>query len=378
MNIQECTKEYETWLHQRLQDFEEFDSDAFEQALAKKHKDMKDDGEHAFLRGTFYRWAQQWVDGEMKDAGVVIPVVGDTHVENFGTWRDAEGRLVWGVNDFDEACELPWTSDLVRLGVSAGLALVKIGNLNLSADDVCDAIHTGYKGVFDSQSPAPMVLQEDNDALRKLAWKLVLGESPKKWWQDEQEKLRELLHPPPEALAALQKGLPLGCTNVTTFERQGKAPGMGSRGKPRYYASANWQGARILREAKAILPSALEWAKKGDNSGLGLKEMLKLTVRCLDPFHTIHGRWVVRRLAPDSSKIELKDIDKAGASAEEKRDLFKSMGAELANLHLGTASLQTVGKDDELRRDVGEWSKELFRARVGEWTKKVISDYKKF
>jgi uncharacterized protein (DUF2252 family) len=26
-------------------------------------------------------------------------------VENFGAWRDVEGRLIWGINDFDEA----WT-----------------------------------------------------------------------------------------------------------------------------------------------------------------------------------------------------------------------------------------------------------------------------
>jgi len=36
-----------------------------------------------------------------------VLAVGDLHVENFGTWRDAEGRLIWGVNDFDEAWRLP-------------------------------------------------------------------------------------------------------------------------------------------------------------------------------------------------------------------------------------------------------------------------------
>ena len=51
-----------------------------------------------------------------------MPSVGDLHIENFGTWRDAEGRLVWGVNDVDEACRLPYTNDLVRLGTSAMLA----------------------------------------------------------------------------------------------------------------------------------------------------------------------------------------------------------------------------------------------------------------
>ena len=48
-----------------------------------------------------------------------VLAVGDIHLENFGTWRDAEGRLVWGVNDYDEAAEMPYILDLVRLAVSA-------------------------------------------------------------------------------------------------------------------------------------------------------------------------------------------------------------------------------------------------------------------
>lgn len=35
--------------------------------------------------------------------------IGDLHVENYGTWRDAEGRWVWGVNDFDEAFPMAYT-----------------------------------------------------------------------------------------------------------------------------------------------------------------------------------------------------------------------------------------------------------------------------
>jgi uncharacterized protein (DUF2252 family) len=31
-------------------------------------------------------------------------------------------RLVWGVNDFDEACRLPYTNDLVRLATSVTMA----------------------------------------------------------------------------------------------------------------------------------------------------------------------------------------------------------------------------------------------------------------
>jgi hypothetical protein len=51
---------------------------------------------------------------ELADAPKVL-AVGDIHLENFGTWRDADGRLVWGVNDYDEAADMPYTLDLLRL-----------------------------------------------------------------------------------------------------------------------------------------------------------------------------------------------------------------------------------------------------------------------
>ena len=53
------------------------------------------DSPFAFLRATFYRWVQLWpkVCPELANAALVLGV-GDLHVENFGTWRDSEGRLI--------------------------------------------------------------------------------------------------------------------------------------------------------------------------------------------------------------------------------------------------------------------------------------------
>jgi uncharacterized protein (DUF2252 family) len=76
-----------------------------------------------FLRATYFRWA--------KKIGRILPnlatapqvlAVGDAHFENFGTWRDGEGRLVWGINDFDDAATMPYPFDLVRLCTSAILS----------------------------------------------------------------------------------------------------------------------------------------------------------------------------------------------------------------------------------------------------------------
>ncbi|MFF4228324.1 DUF2252 domain-containing protein [Streptomyces sp. NPDC001820] len=47
---------------------------------------------------------------------------GDLHAENFGTYMNSNGRLIFNVNDFDEAYVGPFTWDLKRL--AASLALV--------------------------------------------------------------------------------------------------------------------------------------------------------------------------------------------------------------------------------------------------------------
>src|SRR6266853_4383499 len=93
--------------------------------LVLKHR-MMADAVFPFMRSTFYRWAQLWplVCPELA-RGPQVLAVGDLHVENFGTWRDLEGRLIWGVNDFDEAWPAAYTIDLVRLTTSAYLAIAE-------------------------------------------------------------------------------------------------------------------------------------------------------------------------------------------------------------------------------------------------------------
>ena len=107
MNFIKATRSYEKWLACCLR--------IVPSDLAYKHSYMAESF-FVFFRGTFYRWAQLWpeVCPELAAAPKVV-AVGDLHVENFGTWRDAEGRLVWGINDFDEAFPMAFTNDLVRL-----------------------------------------------------------------------------------------------------------------------------------------------------------------------------------------------------------------------------------------------------------------------
>src|ERR1043166_69433 len=91
--------------------------------LEYKHQAMAESA-FGFMRATFYRWMQLWNDAGKDVAGVpAVLAVGDLHVENFGTWRNEEERLIWDINDFDEAYRLPNLADLVRLAASAHLAI---------------------------------------------------------------------------------------------------------------------------------------------------------------------------------------------------------------------------------------------------------------
>lgn len=122
--------------------------------LDYKHERMRKNP-FVFLRATFFRWAKriEKLCPELKDAPRVLSV-GDTHTENFGTWRDFEGRLVWGVNDFDEATIIPYPFDLVRLAASVRLAPKR----DVSNRSAADAIINGYRAGL--TKPRPTLLDE--------------------------------------------------------------------------------------------------------------------------------------------------------------------------------------------------------------------------
>src|SRR5882762_4268097 len=160
MNVVEATLGYDRWLAQRLQVIVKRD-------LKLKHREMSEDP-FSFLRASFYRWAQVWPQlcSDLTAAPKVLGV-GDLHVENFGTWRDGEGRLIWGINDFDEATTLEYTNDLVRLCTSA---LIAIGESRLAtpARRACDSVLEGYTESL-RDGGLPVVLAERNRWLRDLA-----------------------------------------------------------------------------------------------------------------------------------------------------------------------------------------------------------------
>jgi hypothetical protein len=336
MNVLKATRQFEEWLAHR--------TDLVKKDVRLKHSNMKADV-FPFLRATYYRWAQVWpkVCPDLARAPQVL-AVGDLHVENFGTWRDIEGRLIWGVNDFDEAHPMAYANDLVRLAVSAHLAS-EAGHLPLNHKGICESILEGYCEAMREEG-LPFVLGEKHEWLRKIAENEL--RDPVHFWA-KMDALPTVKEPiPVSAIDAVEHLMP---ARDLPYRLVRRVAGLGSLGHARYVALADWHGGRIAREAKALVSSACYWAKDYEGpSEILYQAIISRAVRCPDPFVQLRGHWIVRRLSPHCSRIELATLK---AQGEELR-LLRAMGWETANIHLGTkAARKPILK--HLQKQKGNW-----------------------
>jgi hypothetical protein len=330
MSFRRDNKLYEAWLARQCE--------IVKVDLRYKHRRMKK-SPFIFLRATYFRWARKIGDWcpELMDAPQVLSV-GDLHLENFGTWRDADGRLVWGVNDFDEAAVMPYVLDLVRLATSIQLAPdLEIGNRRAAA-----ALLRGYRKGLDD--PQPALLFEGETWLRRYAE--PADGKPEKFWR-EVAKYPKKKQPPAVAhalIASLPKGVHRKKVRLCAIPRKG----CGSLGRPRYAAVAFWRGGQVLREAKALVPSAWTWANGPKQSAKSnFLALANGRNRAPDPFLQVRGKYIFRRIAADSIKIEL------GADAGRKLHLnqLEAMGFDLASIYAaGAAGVKALKADLKKRR----------------------------
>jgi hypothetical protein len=294
--------------------------------LQRKHHRMRESA-FVFLRATFYRWMELWPERcpSLDDAPKVLGV-GDLHLENFGTWRDVDQRLIWGVNDVDEACRIPYTLDLVRLATSAILA-IREGHLAITGPSACEAILDGYQSSVDAGGKA-FVVEDRHTWLRDAA--LTRARDPERcahYWAKLKAGAPASGGVPRKKLRAQLPDPDGPCT----FHR--RVTGVGSLGRRRFVVLADGRdGQPVAREAKALLPSATAWAWRDKHPKILLEKLLANAVRVPDPCFVVTRRWIIRRLAPDSARIELHDLPAERHEAK----LLRAMGYETANIHLGS------------------------------------------
>jgi uncharacterized protein (DUF2252 family) len=352
-NIKQSVHAYQSWLRKEL------GRELVEKDLARKHDKMAASPFY-FLRGTFWRWAETILEAcpDLKDAPIVL-AVGDIHLENFGTWRDDDGRLVWGVNDFDEAAEMPYAVDLVRLATSALLAKP---DRTATANAIATAMLEGYRRGLDQ--PNAIVLDRDWAWLRELV--VVTEEARAKFWKKIEKA--EYKPAPKRYAEALASAMPEDKLQMRTAPR---TAGTGSLGRPRWIGVADWRGAPVVREVKVIVSSAwppgrpctgAEQAMRNDAAARG-------KYRANDPWYRLKANLLVRRLSPNNRKLEAED----GSIDLLTRDMLGAMGQELANVHLGTGNHRAA-----IVRDLDRRPADWLRTNAKQAAAAVTRDYEEW
>ena len=199
-------------------------------------------------------------------------------------------------------------------------------------------------------------------------WRRARLHEPEAYW--------EKLHALPDVQGPIPAGAPQGHRAHDAGARHRVSRGAPRRrtGQPGPRAlrgdCATGAAARSPAKPKRWRHPPCVWAKQGKGTAPILyQQILEHAVRCRDPFVRLQKRWIVRRLAPDCSRIELAALPR---ERDEMRLLY-AMGWETANIHLGSVKPRVLVADlEEAEAAAGCW---MPRAR---WKRRCCADFEDY
>ncbi|MFF8639479.1 DUF2252 domain-containing protein [Streptomyces sp. NPDC015345] len=212
----------------------------------------------AFYRGTaclFYAdLAREQHGGPyLDDRTGRVWIHGDLHAENFGTYMDAQGRLIFNVNDFDEAYVGPFTWDLKRFAASVAL----IGYSKALSDEQISELVRIYAAAY-------------RERIHDLATGAKSDEVPPFTLDTAQGPLLDALR---DARSLTRFGLLDSMTEIRDFERR-FAPGGGSielDAATRYKVLAAFDGyLETLPESSLTRPDSYRVKDVVGRRGIGI------------------------------------------------------------------------------------------------------------
>ncbi|MBM7170363.1 DUF2252 domain-containing protein [Streptomyces sp. G44] len=212
----------------------------------------------AFYRGTaclFYADLEREQHGGpyLDDRTGRVWIHGDLHAENFGTYMDAQGRLIFNVNDFDEAYVGPFTWDLKRFAASVAL----IGYSKALSDEQISDLVRIYAAAY-------------RERIHDLATGAKSDEVPPFTLDTAEGPLLDALR---DARALTRFGLLDSMTEIRDFERR-FAPGGGSielDAATRYKVLAAFDGyLETLPESSLTRPDSYRVKDVVGRRGIGI------------------------------------------------------------------------------------------------------------
>jgi hypothetical protein len=150
-----------------------------------------------------------------------------------------------------------------------------------------------------------------------------------------------------------------------------RVAGGGSLGRPRYVAIVEWNGGRLFREAKALVPSGWNWAHNDRSGHSHFLYLANGRFRSPDPYLRVHDKFIVRRMAADSRKLDLRDDANGVNSAR----MVTGMGFDLGAIHAADPKardqilhdLDKTRRGDDWLYDAARDAAAAVEADYGEW-----------
>ncbi|HEY0117170.1 MAG TPA: DUF2252 family protein [Cellulomonas sp.] len=344
------TADYDRWLARQIT--------VVRADVARKHAELRAD-RFRFLRGTYYLWLARVVERVPEVLGTArVPLVGDLHVENFGTWRDQRQVRRWGVNDLDELGTGPWLLDLLRLAVS----VTQAPHIALDDATACDTLLRAY-----ATTPVGADVALANPRAEHLRALVPPFASPDTYYDGLAGG-----HPeadlPAEVVAAAEAVAEPGW-RPTWHAHEAGTGSLGHRRRAGVGPAAD--GTRHAREAKQLGPGTLAWAAPLDarlpqpDDGLYARVLAAVkgpaaATRVLD--------WQVRDLAPDIVRIEL-----SGLRPKDAELLLGSMARAAADVHAADEDAWKAARTEALGLDRAH-----FRRLVATMAEVVKADFRAY
>lgn len=174
------------WLKQKLDEYDGQVLGLSQQGRQQKYLKMAE-SPYTFFRGSAFLFFSDLLNDPLYERyGGEKPtwVQGDLHFENFGTFHDSEGEVVFDSNDFDEAYLGSYILDVSRMSVSIVLVA---GELGIFPEETEAAIHRYLKSYrkqiakYASRKETPLTCQyttqNTKGPIRKLLKKIEKSRS---------------------------------------------------------------------------------------------------------------------------------------------------------------------------------------------------------
>src|SRR5712671_4660260 len=326
-------------------------------------------GPFPFFRGTFQLMAADLIQERVPGAAPSAPdglVVGDLHLENFGTYRGASGELCFDVNDFDEVASGPLDLDLKRLCTSAMLLPgIEHGPRLAAATLIAHAWADGVErlggrfpiavwGLDKAEGWLQQLLREKGRRTRAdLVAKVAPGKGRRRFGEDgDPPKFAHAAKPWPEMVGAALGEYDDHLKQLKA-DRPGKDwelvdvayrfKGIGSLGRFRFAVLLANGDDRMLLELKEAHPSAIEVARDPDAPVGQRARVQTASIRRMqgDPWPRVAGTHLgkfpalVREIEPEEEKLGAARfaaaVDESGH--EQLSAYAQQCGEVLARLH---------------------------------------------